>query len=251
MVTLSDIDLQKRSESALIQSEKLAAVGRLAASISHEINNPLEAVTNLLYLIHQQDSLSKESQELLDNADQELARVSQIASHTLQFHRQATKARAISAQEILKPTLGLYAGRLVNSKIDLVVQHRSEKLLVYHEGEIRQVLNNLIGNAIGSMKLGGRLILRTKNARFWKSGFEAVRIAIADTGTGVEPHLLADIFNAFFTTKGIHGTGLGLWIAKGIVDRHGGRLQVFSKTAPGCSGTVFSLLLPTDPYTRI
>lgn len=246
VVALSDIDQQKRSELALIQSEKLAAVGRLAASISHEINNPLEAITNLLYLARQDGALSQEARKFLDTADQELSRVSQIVTHTLRFHRQSTNPTAISAEELLAPALGLYAGRMANANIQLVVQHRASGLARCYEGEIRQVLNNLVANAIESMKLGGRLLVRTRRSRSWKTGLPGVRISIADTGQGIEPRVAARIFDAFFTTKGLNGTGLGLWISMGIVIKHGGCLQVFSKVGPGRSGTVFSLLLPSE-----
>ena len=248
VVAISDIDQQKRSELALIQNEKLAAVGRLAASISHEINNPLEAVTNLLYLTQQCDDLCPEAKGFLETADQELARISQIVSHTLQFHRQATKPRAITVQQLLEPTLGLFAGRLHNANIDLTLQHRGADLVTCYEGEIRQVLNNLVGNAIDSMKLGGRLTVRTGKRYSHKSGSSGVRITIADNGCGIERNTLRHIFEAFFTTKGINGTGLGLWIAKGIIDKHNGCLQVFSRVGTKRSGTVFSLFLPSNFY---
>ncbi len=248
VISLSDIDQQKRSEIALIQNEKLAAVGRLAASISHEINNPLEAVTNLLYLARQNDRLPSDVKGFLETADGELARVSQIVSNTLQFHRQSTKPRAISAEQLLQPTLGLYSGRLTNANIKLVLQHKPAAPITCSEGEIRQVLNNLIGNAIESMKLGGRLVIRSKASKSWKTGLSGVRITIADTGHGMDARVASRIFEAFYTTKGINGTGLGLWISKGIVDKHGGSLQVRSSTEANRSGTVFSLFLPSDPF---
>ena len=250
VVALSDIDLQKRSELALIQNEKLAAVGRLAASISHEINNPLEAVTNLIYLSRHSENLSEEVRGYLESADQELARVSQIVSHTLRFHRQSTNPNALTAQELLAPTLGLFAGRMANAQINLDLQHRGGDLITCYEGEIRQVLNNLVGNAIDSMKQGGRLIVRTRRSRLWKRDVSAVRITIADTGSGVPPSVLSHIFEAFFTTKGTNGTGLGLWISRGIVEKHSGDLQVRSAAERSPSGTVFSLLLPCDPFER-
>ena len=246
IVAMSDIDQQKRAEVALIQSEKLAAVGRLAASISHEINNPLEAVTNLIYLARQDQGISEEVRAFLTTADQELSRVSQIVSHTLRFYRQSTNASAISAEELLAPTLGLYSGRIANAGIDLSVQHQRSGLIRCYEGEIRQVLNNLVANAIESMKLGGRLIVRSRPSRFWSTGQQGVRITIADNGQGIEPKVLARIFEAFFTTKGLNGTGLGLWISMGIVTKHRGRLQVSSSAVPERSGTVFSLLLPSE-----
>ena len=244
VVAVSDIQHQKRAELALIQNEKLAAVGRLAASISHEINNPLESVTNLLYLARHSGTLPDEVRTYLETADSELARVSQIVSHTLRFHRQSTKPRTLSVEELLTPTIGLYTGRLHNSGIRLTVAHRGTGLVTCYEGEIRQVLHNLVGNALDSMRTGGQLTVLTRDTRLWKSGVPAVRITIADTGHGMSPLVAQRVFEAFYTTKGINGTGLGLWIARGIVEKHSGLLQVRSSTRPEKSGTVFSLVLP-------
>ncbi len=244
VVTIADIEQQKRAESALIQSEKLAAVGRLAASISHEINNPLEAVTNLLYLAGQEPSLPEETRGYLQQAEQELERVSQIVSHTLRFHRQSTRPRAISAEELLEPTLGLYGARITNAHIALLRRHRSTDLAVCYEGEIRQVLNNLVGNAIEATKNGGRLFVRTRNATSSQTGERGVRITVADSGHGMTAEVVRQIFEPFFTTKGINGTGLGLWISRGIVSKHHGKLQVRSSVGPAWHGTVFSLFLP-------
>jgi PAS domain S-box-containing protein len=243
VVAISDIDQQKRAESALIQSEKLAAVGRLAASISHEINNPLEAVTNLLYLLENAPQ-QPDARAYIAAAQQELLRVSQIVTHTLQFHRQSTGPRAITAEELLEPALGLFRGRLTNSNIDLQLQHFGAGAVTCYEGEIRQVLNNMIGNAIDSMRTGGLLVLRTSKSRLWSVGVPGIRITIADTGQGIPPEVIQHIFEPFYTTKGINGTGLGLWISLGIVVKHQGRLQVRSRTQKGNSGTVFSLFLP-------
>ena len=248
VVVIADIDQQKRAEAALIQNEKLAAVGRLAASISHEINNPLEAVTNLLYLARQDKQISSQVKDFLDLADQELARVSQIVSHTLQFHRQATKPRVITVEKLLEPTLGLYTGRLINANIALEPQHKPTEPITCYDGEIRQVLNNLVGNAIESMKLGGRLLVRSHAATSWNTGAHGVRITIADTGHGMEAAVAARVFEAFYTTKGINGTGLGLWISKGIVDKHHGCIHVKSSTSLAHSGTVFTLFLPANPF---
>lgn len=246
VVTISDIDHQKRAEAALIQSEKLAVVGRLAASISHEINNPLEAVTNLIYLAQLEPTLPADVKGYLSTADEELRRVSQIVSHTLRFYRQATRARTISARELLEPTIGLYSGRIANARIHLRVEHRGAGLVNCYEGEIRQVLNNLIGNAIDAMNQGGELSIRTSDTRLWKSSQPAVRITVANTGNGMPAEVMSKVFEAFYTTKGENGTGLGLWISREIVNKHHGQLQVFSSVVPGSSGTVFSVLLPAS-----
>ncbi len=248
VVVLSDIDQQKKSESALIQNEKLAAVGRLAASISHEINNPLESVTNLLYLARLSPALPDEVRGYLNTADHELARVSQIVSHTLRFHRQSTRPRSLTAEALLEPSLGLYAGRLANAGVELLVQHGLGDPVTCYEGEIRQVLNNLISNAIEAMKTGGRLIVRSGRARLWKNGSLGVRITVADIGHGMAAEVQSRLFEAFYTTKGENGTGLGLWISRGIVEKHFGSLQMRSSVRPGRSGSVFRMFLPTDPF---
>ncbi len=246
-VFLSDLSSQKQAESALVQSEKLAAVGRLAASISHEINNPLEAMTNLIYLARQDDTSLAQVREYLEIVDGELGRVSQIASQTLRFHRQSTNPMAITPQELLEPTLALYGGRLKNSDIVLELQYRATGTLLCYEGEIRQVLNNLISNAIDAMRGGGRLLVRTGNGRLAKTGAPAIRITVADSGCGMSPETLRRIFEPFYTTKGINGTGLGLWIAHGIIEKHAGRLVARSSVRPDRAGTAFTLLLPRHP----
>jgi PAS domain S-box-containing protein len=249
-VFVADLSTQKQAESALIQSEKLAAVGRLAASISHEINNPLEAITNLLYLARRSSNIPVEVAAFLDKADQELQRVTQISIQTLRFHRQSTKPRLITSEELLGPTLALYHGRISNSNIRLELQHRGAEPIVCYEGDIRQVLNNLIGNAIDSMRSGGRLIVRTGKARLRRSGIPAIRITIADTGHGIPPAVMRRMYEPFYTTKGMNGTGLGLWISRGIIEKHRGQIQARSRLSNGCGGTVFSLLLPTSPFEQ-
>jgi len=190
-------------------------------------------------------------QSLLDTADQELQRVSQIAAQTLRFHRQSTRPREITPEELLEPTLALYNGRLLNSNIELELQHRHAGSLTCYEGDIRQVLNNLIGNAIDSMRTGGRLVVRTGKTwlhdRSTHKRIPAVRITIADTGYGMPAHVKARIYEPFYTTKGDNGTGLGLWISRGIIDKHRGTLNVHSRTRQPVNGTVFSLLLPVEP----
>lgn len=244
---LTDLTTQKQAEAALVQSEKLAAVGRLAASISHEINNPLEAITNLLYIARRDSRLSKDTQRHLALAEIELARVSQIATQTLRFHRQSTKPIEVSPQELLQSVVRLYQGRLSNSRIEIVSQHSATHPIRCYEGDVRQVLNNLVGNALDSMRTGGRLILRTRDCTYWATGTKGVRITVADTGYGMSPETRAKIFEAFYTTKGSSGTGLGLWISKGIIEKHHGHLKVKSTNEPPQTGSVFSLFLPRDP----
>ena len=239
-----EITQLRRAESALVQSEKLAAVGRLASSISHEINNPLEAVTNLLYLSLADEALNETTQSYLRLAQDELGRVSQIATQTLRFHRQADNPTAVTAAQLIDPVLNLYAGRLVNSGIHVEASYSTARKVLCFENDIRQVLNNLIANAIDAMRTGGRLMLRAHDACDLRSDTPGVRIAVADTGHGMTRETADRIFEPFYTTKGLNGNGLGLWISKGIVERHQGHLRVRSTQHAALHGTVFTMFLP-------
>lgn len=242
-----EITQQKKAEAALVQSEKLAAVGRLASSISHEINNPLEAITNLLYLAAMNENLPEDIAAYIHMAQSELARVSQIATQTLRFHRQAVSPTHVTAAQLVGAVLNLYQGRLNNSAISVSAQYASTTPILCFENDIRQVLNNLIANAIDAMRSGGRLLARAHNTTDLVTGVPGVRITVADTGHGMSPATLLRIFEPFYTTKDLNGTGLGLWISAGIVERHGGRLSVRSSEHPVHHGTIFSLLLPIYP----
>jgi PAS domain S-box-containing protein len=243
-----EITAQKKAELALIESEKLAAVGRLATSISHEINNPLEAVTNLLYLIATDQHLPASIAGYVETAQSEVARVSQIATQTLRFHRQAIRATRVTAQELVGAVLNLYRGRRLNSGITVEASYEAQTPLLCLENDIRQVLNNLIDNAIFAMRLGGRLIIRARDATGFSpsipEGRRGLRIVIADTGHGMSPAVMARVFEPFYTTKALNGTGLGLWISSGIIGRHNGTIRIRSSQDPQRHGTVFSLFLP-------
>ena len=253
--TVDDITSRKLSEAALRQTEKLAAVGRLSASIAHEINNPLESVTNLLYLASGSDNIP-EIQGYLETAERELRRVSAIASQTLRFHKQSTSPRPVSCDDLLDSVLSIYQGRLVNSGVTVHKTRRSTRTVVCFEGEIRQVLANLVGNAIDAMAPthGGSLLIHSHNIVHRTpadpTGRPGLAITIADTGYGMTPATIRRIFEPFFTTKGIGGTGLGLWVSQEIIERHHGALLVRSSTRPGRSGTTFILFLPFEPALR-
>ncbi len=245
-----EITQQKKAEQALIQSEKLAVVGRLASSIAHEINNPLEAVTNLLFLARNSDDL-RTVQGYLETAEVELRRIAAITSQTLRFHKQSTNPQAITPEQLVETVLSIYQGRIANSGVKVVQRMRARTAVRCFEGEIRQVLSNLISNALDAMRSGGgRLVLRTRLATSWKNGEKGVIITVADTGTGMSAATRAKLFYPFFTTKGHTGTGLGLWVSKEIMDRHRGLLRVRSSQAEKHHGTVFSLFLPFDAVVR-
>ena len=241
-----DVTDAKRSEQLLLQSEKLNAVGRLASSIAHEINNPLEAVTNLIYLA-QHAAVDPMAKQYLATAEIELRRVSAIANQTLQFHRQSTNPAPITAVRLIDATLPLYQGRISNGRVKIERRDRALRPVKCLDGEIRQVLSNLIGNAIDSMsKKDRRLLIRCRESTEWRTGRCGVTLTVADTGSGMSRDTISRIFEPFFTTKGNKGTGLGLWISREIVDRHRGSLRMKSCQGEHRSGTVFTIFLPCD-----
>ena len=233
----------ERAAAALMQNEKLAAVGRLASSIAHGINNPLEAITNLLYLARHRAE-DPEVLDWLNRADQELRRVSVIANQTLRFHRQGSKPQAISCLDLFSQTLEVYEAQLNNARITVEKRKRANEPIECFEGDIRQVLGNIVANAIDAMPAGGRLFVRSRHATNWKTGRKGLALTIADTGTGMDQETRNRIFKAFFSTKGIGGSGLGLWISAEIMDRHQGRIVIRSSRRKGHKGTVVTLFLP-------
>jgi signal transduction histidine kinase len=239
-----DITKEKRMESALLKSEKMAAVGRLESSIAHEINNPLESVMNLIYLARNADP--EDARRYLDLADQEIRRVSIIANQTLRFHKQASKPQTVTATDLFSTVMSIYEGRLRNAHVRIEKRFRTDQPVVCFPGDIRQVLNNLVANAIEAMPFGGRLLIRSRKGRDWKADMQGLILTIADNGTGIPSEARKRIFDAFFTTKGAAGNGLGLWVCQEIVQRHHGKLRVRSTQRAARSGATFTLFLPFD-----
>jgi PAS domain S-box-containing protein len=240
---LRDITIRKLSERALIQSEKLASVGRLASSIAHEINNPLESVTNLLYILESRIS-DEENKSLVVTAQEELARVSHIATHTLKFHRQSSSRTFLDLGMLIDSVAALYRARLQGSGIAISNDCNDASHLCCFEGELRQILVNLVSNAFDAMRSGGHLRLRCRDVTLWSSGTKGVRVTVADTGSGMDATTVSRIFEPFFSTKGIGGTGLGMWITKELIEKNDGTVKVRSNVTPGRSGTVVSLFFP-------
>ena len=245
---IADLTHQKKSEEVLRQTEKLAVAGRFAASIAHEINNPLEAITNCLYLMAQGE-LTPDARNYLEMAQTELDLVSKITMQTLRFYRSSVRPQRIDVHDLIGSVLDLLDRRLKQQEIVAERRFRTVPKVLIHDGEIRQVIVNLVSNAVDALPLGGRLILRTSPTRDWRTGTPGIRITVADDGIGMDAPTRRRIFEAFFSTKGITGTGLGLWISSEIVSKHDGRLNVRSRrrtdTTPG--GTAFSLFLPLNP----
>lgn len=247
-IIVRDMSERARAEETLRRTEKLAATGRLAASIAHEINNPLEAVTNLLFLLRQFCNLDDSALQYVAMAEHEVRRIAEIAQQTLRFYRQSTQPLRANIGDLIDSVLELYKGRLTTLSIQVERSYDPEATLFCFEGEIRQVLANLVGNAIDATS-EGRLIVRTRRSRDWKNPEqEGVRITVADTGSGMSPEVRARIFEAFFTTKDATGTGLGLWVSLEIVEKHHGCVHVRSRAAQGFepSGTVFQIFLPDN-----
>ncbi|MBW4040236.1 MAG: PAS domain-containing protein [Acidobacteria bacterium] len=240
----TDVTSRVEFEDALRESEKLAAVGRLASSIAHEINNPLESVMNLVYLAKRSDN-PDETKTYLTTADSELQRVKLITTQSLRFFKQSTRPQAVNCTDLIDSVLSLYHSRLQNSNVSVQRRDRFDDSIVCMESEVRQVLNNLVSNALDAMRSnGGHLIVRTRKITEPRSGVEGILITFADTGHGIDADTLNHIYKAFYTTKGIGGTGLGLWISSEIVERHKGRMLVRSATSGPRTGTIFELFLP-------
>jgi PAS domain S-box-containing protein len=243
--SIEDIHVRKLAELALMQSEKLAAVGRLASSIAHEINNPLEAVTNLLYLARTTQDDAPAVQTYVLAAEAELKRVAQITNQTLRFHKQSTRQQETYCADLIKEVLAIYQRRLSDASVSVELRKRANAPVFCFDGEIRQILSNLIGNAFDARKAeGARLLIRSREGVDWKTGRIGLIMTVADNGVGMSSMTRRKIFEPFFTTKGIGGVGLGLWVSCEIVKRHRGELRVRSSQSPRNSGTVFTLFLP-------
>ena len=238
-----DISAEKQSEEAIRRSEKLATTGRLAASIAHEINNPLEAVINLLYLARQDSS---HAGEYLTQAEQEVGRVARLAQQTLGFVRDTSSPDSMDPAAIMDEILQLYSRKLEGRQIRVTRRYRNICQISGYSGELRQLLANLLVNAVDAMADGGSLQVRVATGRDWSSGREGVRITVADNGSGISRDNLRQIFEPFYTTKKDTGTGLGLWVSRGIVEKHGGSIRVRSRVDERATGTVFLIFLPQE-----
>jgi PAS domain S-box-containing protein len=246
---VQDISERKRSEEALRKTEKLAVTGRLAASIAHEVNNPLEAITNLLYLLRNFCDLDESAMRYVTMAEREGKRIAEIAQQTLRFYRQSTQPHRANMAELLDSILDLYQVRM--NTLDILVERQYDPAMDLHcyAGEVRQVIANLVGNAIDATNKGGRLVVRARRSRSWGlSSMPGVRFTVADTGSGMDREVRDRVFEAFFTTKEDTGTGLGLWVSHEIITKHRGTVHVRSRDGSSGqpSGTVFQIFLPDN-----
>jgi PAS domain S-box-containing protein len=244
-----DVTQQKKLEAALHTTERLASVGRLAATVAHEINNPLESVINFVYLAKHQPEISTETRDFLIAADQELARVAHIAQQTLGFYRDNSRPVSLSITDVINSVLNVYHFKLQNKSLQLVKQIEPGLTVLALQGEVKQILSNLIANAIDASPQRGTIVIRADAARHPLSGSRGVRITIADNGIGIAPQDKPHLFVPFFTTKQAVGTGLGLWITKDLLEKKGGSIQ-FRSSDRSPSGTVMSIFLPETPPAR-
>ena len=237
-----NITARKQMERSLIQSEKLAAAGRMAATVAHEINNPLEAMLNLIFLARGSCAQDSETHEYLEAAEKELERVSHIARQTLGFYRDTGTPTEVFVDELLKNVLAVYRSKLTSKNIAVNYRLEAHRPLTASRGELLQVFSNIIANAIDALEPGGSLEVETREVT--DAGVEGIQVVIRDNGRGIEAEHLTRIFEPFFTTKEQHGTGIGLWVAKQLVDKHGGHIAITSSTEAGNSGTEVCIFFP-------
>ncbi len=239
VLVFRDISERRLAEAALLRTEKLATVGRMAATIAHEINNPLESVTNLLYLASHQEELSSNTRDYLSLAQRELGRAAHVSKQTLSFARGHDTAELVDIRGLADSVLDLYAHRLEQREISLHKRYGNSGSALATSSEVRQVIANLVGNALDALPAGGALHVRVREVDVGSQ--RMVRVTVTDNGHGIERQNLGRIFEPFFTTKENVGTGLGLWISQQIVERHGGFIRVRSRVG---KGTVFAAYWP-------
>jgi len=244
MGVVSDVTQRKLAEEAMLRAEKLAVVGRLAASVAHEINNPLAAVANLLYLISLADTTAG-AQEHARQAMDELMRVSLITQQTLKFHRQTGSPKVTRLSELVAAVLALFRGKLMAAGIRAEVRAEGELDISCMPSETQQIFANLMSNAVEAMPKGGRLVIRLRPSRDWRDRRNAgMRVTFCDSGVGMSRITMQRIFEPFFTTKLETGTGLGMWVVAQLVERQRGHVNVWSTERKGSSGSAFSVFLP-------
>jgi PAS domain S-box-containing protein len=238
-----DVSARKDAEMAIRTGDKVAAVGRMATSLAHDINNPLASVTNLLFLLENEE-LSEAGKQYLATAQRELSRVAQISAQALGFYRSKREPVWLSLAAILDDALALHQNRWRTLGVEVSRDYQPAPNIYSHPGELRQVMVNLIGNALDAMPSGGKLRLRVRKTTDWVTHRQGLRITVADTGDGMNAETRSRLFEPFFVTKKPIGTGMGLWICADIASKYDGRISVRSSDAREHNGSVFSLFLP-------
>jgi PAS domain S-box-containing protein len=241
-----NITERRMSEGALMRAEKLAAAGRLAATVAHEVNNPLEGLTNLVYIALRSNDLD-EIRHLLAQAESELGRIAHITRQSLGFYRETSISAHFKPSTIVREVTDFYTSRAISLGISFIVNAKTERQVLGSAGELRQILSNLLANSLDACVRGSTIRVEASSALDPRDlSRPGVRITISDTGFGIPAKHLENIFEPFFTTKKDTGTGLGLWVSRELVEKHGGTLRVRSRTSNPFCGTVFSIFLPTE-----
>jgi PAS domain S-box-containing protein len=244
VMVFRDVTAEKQAQDVMRKAEKLAAAGRLAATVAHEINNPLEAVCNLIYIVKNTASLPQETVGYLHMAEQELDRVSHITRQTLGFYRDSSEAGPVQVRSVIESVLKLYENKIKSKNIAVEMDLAECPLVHGMHGELKQLVANLVSNAADAVGRGGKIRIATSPASLENE--KGVEIKVADNGPGVPAENRTHIFEPFFTTKEDVGTGLGLWVCKEIAERHGGRVQLGLSKDGGLGGAVFTVFLPLD-----
>ena len=239
-----DVTTRKQAEEALKESQRLVGAGRMAASVAHEINNPLAAVVNIIYLLRNNRSLDADAARLVEWADRELSRVSYIVGQTLGFYRQSDRPMAVNLSDTVKDVVQLLRNKIDACSIEVFVCFKCEGIVNGHSTEIRQIISNLVINALEAMPPKGKLWVRVTPSRDWRDhGRPGVRLYVHDNGAGIPPAARSQIFEPFFSTKSDKGTGLGLWVIRSIIEKYRGSIHMHSSTGEH-GGTSFSVFLP-------
>jgi PAS domain S-box-containing protein len=252
VVTVEDITAMKQAEESLRTSEKLAAVGRMAGTLAHEINNPLDAINNLVHLLPLDSKLDESGRECVQLLQRELEHMRHIVANTLSFYRDSSSPVQVNLSQVLDSVLALNARKIERKQLRVSKRSEANVPVMGFPGELRQVFLNLVSNAIEATPDRGKLKIHIFPSRQWqKEEVRGVRVVIADNGHGISPEHRSKLFQPFFTTKGEEGTGLGLWVSQGIVRKHQGEIRLRSTTRFGRSGTCFSVFLPMElPETK-
>jgi PAS domain S-box-containing protein len=246
VIVLRDTSQQRQSERSLQSAEKMASIGRIAASVAHEIHNPLDSIGNLLYLLAH-GGLDETSKSYVRLAQEELERVSNISEQMLTFSRESRQPVKVNLAEVLDNVLTLFSARIRRMGVVVIKNYETNSIVLGFPGEMRQVFSNLVGNALDAMNGPGRLLVKTEATHAWsRRSSPGIRVMVCDTGTGIPNEVRPRLMDPFVTSKGEKGTGLGLWVCRGIVEKYRGTIRYRTRTTPGRSGTCFSVFIPSS-----
>ncbi len=241
ILVLSDITDRKLAEYALRTAEKIAATGKLAHAIAHEINNPLEALTNLLYLAGTANS-PESIKGLLAHATEEVDRIARITKQTLSFQRDTQHPLVLDVGELVSEVVSVYQKSAIARRVKVVCQRQPTLAIRGFPGQLSQIFNNLVRNAAEAAPQGTEVVVRVRSV--CRQGREGTRVTIHDRGRGIPAEVRKQIFDPFFTTKELKGSGLGLWVSKNLIMKHNGTIRFRTSTRDGASGTTFEVFLP-------